>query len=956
MPRLTDPSATERPIPRFIGGSAAVQPVSGLTAEGTAVMQLGDEMQRAISIEQEKVDTTKVEDAWNQYKNAALDATMGEKGVLRRQGAEAVNGNILKELTTSLQDRRKRIAEGLGTDEQRQRFLTRADATDLQVKHQTLAHIAEQTNAYALTVFQGSEAAANAQVAAMPTDPGVFAGARDTLFAQTEALLRGKGVTDKDEIQRAKDKVNDKLWETRIDTLLYSQPMLAEAVLRANEKEIKDPKMRLLLQAKTREAALGVSANIEAKKVVDEVRQATPPASGAGTFQNVVGSLLRREGGFVATDGLSGAPANFGINQRANPDVDVKNLTREKAIEIYRKRYWDAIQGDRLPPATALVALDAAALQGTEVARKLLEETNGDPMAMIARRREQLKSIVEKNPKQAANLPGWMARLDSLEAEVKDMGAGGMVKMSAQDPVAQNTSGLPSSRDIAAQLPRMLARVEERANALYGTDQGNPDRAAFIRRMSNEIQAAVSSDVQQLNAIQRQAQGLLIDAVAGLGGPRAGVMPTGGAAAAPSKGITSFAQIQADPKLFQAWQMMDPQAKLSIERLMEHNLRSTDKGDDAMYRELWNRVHLEPGDPRKIDFYAQIVKPDIADRLSIQQIGQLRLEIDRSETPGGRSIAQMRRAAESKVGAYFKTHIMFTAQPERQIAAEMRWMEDVGRKIDDYVKNNQQEKVRSMFTLDSPDSVVSPQYLQTYINSTPAQGLAEAAARAAQAPAVPPAAQPKEIDSREKLEAWFQTLPPTVTSFVGTDGKVRLIPGRQAAPTAPAAEGQPAPAQPAPAAMLETGQLAPPAPPAPAPAQEPTIADIEIYKPMTVAEAAAAKGKKMKSTRERERQLLALEGRLGLLEGLGATAKALGTAAFYPYVQGYRSFVQTGERIAQAIPPERDAVLSAWADIKRTRVVSAYDRELIERALEYGLTAPDEKLARGILKKLEGAN
>ena len=953
MPRLTDPSATERPIPRFIGGSASAQPVSGLSAEGGAVMQLGDEMQRAIQIEQEKVDTTKVEDAWNQYKNAALEATMGEKGVLRRQGADAVNGNILSELTTGLQDRRKKIAEGLGTDEQRQRFLTRADATDLQVKHQTLSHIAEQTNAYATTVFQGSESAARAQVAAMPTDPGVFAGARDTLFAQTEALLRGKGVTDKDEIQRAKDKLNDGLWETRIHALLYSQPMLAEAMLRANEKEIKDPKVKLLLQAQTREAALGVSANLEAKKVVDEVRQATPPASGAGTFQNVVGSLLRREGGFVATDGASGAPANFGINQRANPDIDVKSLTREKAVEIYKKRYWDAIQGDRLPPATALVALDAAALQGTEVARKLLEETNGDPIAMIARRREQLKAIAAKNPKQAENLPGWLARMDGLEAEVKQMGQGGMVKMGGQDPVAQNTSGLPSSRDIAAQLPRMLLKVEERANTLYGTDQGNPDRAAFIRRMSNEIQSAVASDVQQLNAIQRQAQGMLIDAVAGLGGQAAGgIMPTGGAAAAPTKGITSFAQIQADPKLFQAWQMMDPQAKVSIERLMEHNLRANDKGDDAMYRELWNRIHLEPGDPRKIDFYAQIVKPEIADRLSIQQIGQLRLEIDRSETPGGRSIAQMRRSAEAQVGTFFKTHIMFTAQPDRQIAATMRWAEDVGKKVDEYVKQNQQEKVRSMFMLDTPESVVSPKYLQTYIDSTPAAGLA-AAARAGQAPAVPPAAQPKEIDTREKLDAWFKTLPAEVTAFTGTDGKVRVIPGR---PAAPAADGTaPAATAPAPAAMLETGKLAPAAAAAPAPAQEPTVADFEIYKPMSVAEGRAKAGEKRKAGVERERQLQAIEGRLGLLEGLGQVAMGLGKAAFYPFVQGYRSFVQTGEAIAQAIPPERDAVLSAWGDIKRTRVVTAYDAALIERALVYGLPPADEKLARSILKKLEGA-
>ena len=155
--------------------------------------------------------------------------------------------------------------------------------------------------------------------------------------------------------------------------------------------------------------------------------------------------------------------------------------------------------------------------------------------------------------------------------------------------------------------------------------------------------------------------------------------------------------------------------------------------------------------------------------------------------------------------------------------------------------------------------------------------------------------------------------------------------------------------------MLETGKLAPSAPAAQTPAAEPTVSDFEIYKPVSVAEGRAKAGEKRKATIERERQLQAIEGRLGVLEGLGKVAMGLGKAAFYPFVQGYRSFVQTGEAIAQAIPPERDAVLSAWSDIKRTRVVTAYDAALIERALEYGLPAADEKLARGILKKLEGA-
>lgn len=48
--------------------------------------------------------------------------------------------------------------------------------------------------------------------------------------------------------------------------------------------------------------------------------------------------LMNFEGGYVAND--NGAPANFGINQAYNPDINVKTLTKEKAKDIYWQRYW----------------------------------------------------------------------------------------------------------------------------------------------------------------------------------------------------------------------------------------------------------------------------------------------------------------------------------------------------------------------------------------------------------------------------------------------------------------------------------------------------------------------------------------------------------------------------------------------------------------------------------------
>lgn len=104
---------------------------------------------------------------------------------------------------------------------------------------------------------------------------------------------------------------------------------------------------------------------------------ASAPAMGgaSGGFEAAIGPLLQREGGFVAKDGRSGAPANFGINQKFNPDIDVKNLTADQAKQLYKTRYWDAINADQLPPDAQAAVFDAAVNQGPETAVKMWQES-----------------------------------------------------------------------------------------------------------------------------------------------------------------------------------------------------------------------------------------------------------------------------------------------------------------------------------------------------------------------------------------------------------------------------------------------------------------------------------------------------------------------------------------------------------------------------------------------------
>lgn len=150
-------------------------------------------------------------------------------------------------------------------------------------------------------------------------------------------------------------------------------------------------------------------------------------SSGKGAIGTDADSIIKWvigvEGGFVENDAGKGN-TNFGINATANPDVDVKNLTPEKAAQIYKERYWNGIGGDSLPENMRAVAMDTAVNQGVSVANKLLAQANGDPQKMIDLRRAEYAKLIAKNPgKYKQYEASWNARLDALQANLGSVGA-----------------------------------------------------------------------------------------------------------------------------------------------------------------------------------------------------------------------------------------------------------------------------------------------------------------------------------------------------------------------------------------------------------------------------------------------------------------------------------------------------------------------------------------------------
>lgn len=96
-------------------------------------------------------------------------------------------------------------------------------------------------------------------------------------------------------------------------------------------------------------------------------------------FTIAVELVLKNEGGFVAHPADRGGPTNFGLSQRQYPELrDLATLTKEQAIELYRRDYWQP-EFNRIALQTMADKLfDSCVNVGKTRAVTLLQQALGD--------------------------------------------------------------------------------------------------------------------------------------------------------------------------------------------------------------------------------------------------------------------------------------------------------------------------------------------------------------------------------------------------------------------------------------------------------------------------------------------------------------------------------------------------------------------------------------------------
>lgn len=202
-----------------------------------------------------------------------------------------------------------------------------------------------------------------------------------------------------------------------------------------------------------------------------------PGYAGGGTpgdevFELAFKKVLKFEGGskYLKDDAGKG-PTKYGINQTANPDVDIKNLTEDQAKDIYRKRYWNAIGGDALAmknPQLATIAFDAAVNQGPGTAKQMLAQADDNPYELLKLRQQRYVDLKNQNPEKFGKfLGGWTNRVSSLQKDLEqDRSKQGLPAltpgaqaMAATTPVMANTN--PAINQIPGQTVQAPAAKDE---------------------------------------------------------------------------------------------------------------------------------------------------------------------------------------------------------------------------------------------------------------------------------------------------------------------------------------------------------------------------------------------------------------------------------------------------------------------------------------------------------------
>lgn len=226
-----------------------------------------------------------------------------------------------------------------------------------------------------------------------------------------------------------------------------------------------------------------------ASKVEAMLQKAVPKAAADVAFQggrsavsgdrDVINFVIDKQEGGDKVIYDTGGETKFGISKKTFKDVDVKNLTREQAIDIYKKDYWNAYKIGDLPDNMQLIAFDTVVNHSSPFSEKVVKAIqSGAGTDEILNMRLHEYQRLAQNEKYAPSYNGWVNRLKSLKEQ-------------------QGAWDANSVYATAAELEKKYKGSGQEFIKLYETDRDN--KAAVKKANHDDVQTKIQDIVYQNN-------------------------------------------------------------------------------------------------------------------------------------------------------------------------------------------------------------------------------------------------------------------------------------------------------------------------------------------------------------------------------------------------------------------------------------------------------------------------
>jgi lysozyme family protein len=130
-------------------------------------------------------------------------------------------------------------------------------------------------------------------------------------------------------------------------------------------------------------------------------------------FLKCIKVVLENEGGLSDNPNDPGGLTNMGIAKKFYPNEDIKNMTKDRAIEIYYKDYWSPMHLEKLHNEDLVLhVFDHGVNCGIRTSIKLLQSIVGvDEDGYIGPRKLFYTNLADKRPALKIFLKGWLNRI-----------------------------------------------------------------------------------------------------------------------------------------------------------------------------------------------------------------------------------------------------------------------------------------------------------------------------------------------------------------------------------------------------------------------------------------------------------------------------------------------------------------------------------------------------------------